>query len=183
MESVEAEWRSLMVLAQAGDTAAYHRLLKAITPRLRAFAGRHLGSSFASELEDVLQETLIAIHLHRGRYDSSKPLAPWIYAIARYKLMDVFRRYKRRGVSISIDAVAEFLAAPPAETPGPDHDIEALMTNLPAKQQQVIRLVKLNAVSVREASAHTGMSESDVKVSVHRGIRRLATLAASLVSQ
>lgn len=177
MTGTEDEWRALMLRSVAGDAQAYRRLLELLAPRLRAFVGRRLPGD-ASAVEDIVQESLLAIHRYRDRYDTSQPLAPWVYAIARYKLMDHFRRASRGGVNIPIDAVAEFLEQSQPEETAAAHDIAALLKQLPPKQMTAIKLVKLEDMSVREAAAKTGMSESAIKVNIHRGIKKLATLVA-----
>jgi len=89
-----------------------------------------------------------------------------------YKLIDYLRRARRRGVAVPIeDETALFVAESDATASA---DVETLLGQLPEKQRDTIRLVKLEELSVREAAARTGLSESDVKVSVHRGLKKLS---------
>lgn len=176
MTNVDAEWRELLLAGRTGDAAAYRRLLKEVAARLRAFLMRRLDSAQRGDLEDIVQEILIAIHRHADSYDASKPVSPWVYAIARYKLIDYVRRTRRMRLSVPLDAVAEFLAAETIEDAPARGDLASLLSTLPPKQQAAIRGVKIEERSVRETAAATGMSESAVKVSIHRGVKRLIDL-------
>lgn len=167
-----------MLAGLAGDMAAYRQLLDALTPRLRAFVARHLISDYAADVEDIVQEILIAVHTQRTRYDGSRPLAPWLFAISRYKLIDHCRRAGRRGVSVSVDAVQDLLIAPESEPPLDTSELGPLLEQLPSKQRTAIDLVKLQALSVRDAAKQSGMSEAAIRVNVHRGIKTLADLVA-----
>ena len=117
----EDEWTPLMRAAISGDSAAYHRLLKAITPVLRAAARRGLARAGQpiDQSEDIVQDILLAVHLKRHTWDANAPFAPWLFAIARNKLIDALRRRGRR-VFVNIDDFAETLAdQPQAETASP----------------------------------------------------------------
>lgn len=178
MDVITDDWRLLALRAQAGDRAAYHRLLRSLTPGLRAFVSRNLHRDHSGDVEDIVQEALLAIHIHLKRYNSKRPFAPWAYAIARYKLLDYLRRHKRKGISVPLEVVDDFLAAP--EPPGREEEqvMIRLLEHLPAKQRLAIELVKLKSMSVKEAAAASDMSESGIKVSIHRGIKKLAVLWA-----
>lgn len=178
MNVTEAELRDLMVRGLDGDGAAHAELLKRLAPRFRAFFAARLGDGAAGHAEDLVQETLIAVHTRRDSYDRGQPLTPWVYAIARYKLIDHFRRGKRGGTSVPIDDVEGLFAKETADAGAPARDVAALLAELPERQAAAIRLTKLDGLSVREAAAQTGMSEGALKVSVHRGIRKLAALVA-----
>lgn len=178
MEETEALWRTWMMAGLAGDMTAYRKLLDALTPRLRAFVARHLISDYAADVEDIVQEILIAVHTQRTRYDGSRPLAPWLFAISRYKLIDHCRRAGRRGVSVSVDAVEDLLIAPESEAALDTSELGPLLEQLPSKQRTAIDLVKLQALSVRDAAQKSGMSEAAIRVNVHRGIKTLADLVA-----
>lgn len=134
------------------------------------------------DAEDLVQETLVALHTRRSSYDPAYPLTAWMYAIARYRLIDHLRRIKRRGPHSSIDDLD--LGALDAELDASDarRDVNALLDKLPAKQQSAIRLVKIEEKSVREAADLTGLSESDIKISIHRGLKTLMRLMAESAS-
>ena len=116
MREREDEWTGLMRSAIAGDDAAYHRLLRAVTPVLRAAARRGLARAGqpVDQSEDIVQEILLAVHLKRHTWDSEAPFAPWLFAIARNKLIDALRRRGRR-VFVNIDDFAETLAEEPSQ--------------------------------------------------------------------
>lgn len=172
----ESELRAWMVAGLAGDATAYRRLLVALSRHLRAFYGRRLSQALQGDAEDLVQETLIAMHMRRGTYDPAQPLTAWVYAIARYKLIDYLRRRKVRQ-TLPLEDAGEILAGDESESAAAKHDIEKLLARLPAKSRAVLRAVKLDGLSVAETAAQTGMSESAVKVSVHRAMKNLASSA------
>lgn len=167
----ETALHALMVRGMAGDSAAYSTLLKRLATALRAYFRRKLFQQ-QHEAEDLVQDVLLAIHTKRATFDPSQKLSAWVYAIAQYKLIDYLRRAKRRGVAVPIEDETALFAAEGDATASAD--VEVLLSHLPAKQRETIRLVKLEELSVREAAEKTGLSESDVKVSVHRGLKKLS---------
>jgi RNA polymerase sigma-70 factor (ECF subfamily) len=172
----ESMLKPLWRRAQAGDAAAYRQSLDLLSGRLRGFFKRRL-SGQPDAVEDLVQETLLALHLQRGTHDPNRPVGPWILAIARHKLVDHWRRDGRRAaLHDPVDAVdAQFLAVEP-EDAGARRDLAALLRELPDAQQRAIVLTRIEGLSVAEASARTGASESAIKVRIHRGLRRLAAL-------
>jgi RNA polymerase sigma-70 factor, ECF subfamily len=165
----EAQYRDWMLAGLAGDATAYRRLLAALSGHLRSFFARRAGPSAA---EDLVQETLIAIHTKRETYEASLPLTAWVYGIARYKLIDEYRREKRKA-TVPLDEAPELFARDEAESAGARRDVEKLLAKLPAAKRALVRAIKLDGVSVAEVAAKTGMSQSAVKVSVHRAIKSL----------
>jgi RNA polymerase sigma-70 factor (ECF subfamily) len=172
----ESALKPLWLRAQSGDDVAYRQCLCLLADRLRGYFKRRL-SGLPDEVEDLVQETLLALHLQRGTYDPALPVSAWAVAIARHKLVDLWRRRGRRDkLHDAIDDVDEqWLAAAPDDG-GARHDLEALFDQLPQAQRLAIVLTKLEGLSVAEAAARTGASESAIKVQVHRGLRRLAAL-------
>ena len=166
----EAELKALMVRALGGDGAAYATLLRKLQGHLRAYYARRVTS--AAEAEDLLQETLIAMHTRRSTYDPSRPFTAWIHAIARYKLIDYFRRHKRRAEDPLDDAQALF-GAEDAQAAEAHLDVERLLGQLPAKTARLIRDTRIEGLSTAETAARYGLSESAVKVGVHRGLKSL----------
>lgn len=170
----ESALKPLWLRAQSGDDAAYRQCLRLLASRLRAYLKRRL-SALPDEVEDLVQETLLALHLQRGTYDPSLPVSGWALAIARHKLVDLWRRRGRReGLHDAIDDVDEQLLAADPDDGGARRDLQTLLQALPAAQRQAIVLTKLDGLSVAEAAARTGASESAIKVQVHRGLKRLA---------
>src|SRR5215470_699189 len=177
--SEEPELRALMLAGLDGDEASHKSLLKKLSVYLRAyFKGQlaRIGRS-PSDAEDLVQETLIALHTRRHTYDRSQPLTPWVYAIARYRLVDFLRRTRASARDVAIGEADHVLANDDPSAVESGLDLERLMAQLTPKARQAIRFVKLDGLSVSEAAARSGMSESAVKVSVHRGLRALSRLA------
>lgn len=175
----ESGLKPLWMRAQAGDEAAYREALMLIASRLRGFFARRL-QSLPDEVEDLVQETLIALHLQRGTYDPALPVSSWLYAIARHKLVDLWRRRGRAEALLQpLDDLEENqMPAAPEEQPA-RRDLLALLESLPAAQKHAIALTKIEGLSVAEASLRCGVSVSALKVQVHRGLKRLTLLARS----
>jgi RNA polymerase sigma-70 factor (ECF subfamily) len=168
------EWTGLMRSAIAGDSAAYHRLLKAVTPVLRAAARRGLARAGqpVDQSEDVVQDILLAVHLKRHTWDVSAPFAPWLFAIARNKLIDALRRRGRR-IFVDIDDFAETLAGEtPAETASAS-EVAAQLQTLPVRQREVLQSIAVDSASIKDTAAKFSMSEGAVRVALHRGLSSL----------
>lgn len=159
-----------MMAAQAGDAAAHARLLAKLAGYLRGYFARRLHG--ADGVEDLVQETLLAVHLKRATYDPKYPFTPWAFAIARYKLVDRFRRTGRR-VDLPLDSAADLLASDNPEEGAVRRDVAKLLAKLPERQQRLMRDVKLHGYSMDEAAARAGVSVTAAKVAVHRSMKRL----------
>ncbi|MDZ7653661.1 MAG: sigma-70 family RNA polymerase sigma factor [Burkholderiaceae bacterium] len=170
----EAHLHALMVAAQAGGAAAYRDFLRDTATLVRGFLRRRL-SRLPDDIEDLVQETLLAVHNQRRTYDPAQPVTAWLHAIARYKLVDLLRR-RARTVALHdpIDDVDEGLLSADAHEGGVRRDLEKLLALLPDKQRLPIVYMKLEGLSVIETAQRTGLSESAVKVGVHRGLKVLA---------
>ncbi len=172
---VADEAERLMRAGQRGDAAAYRVLLSRLSASLRAYyKGRlaRIGRS-ATEAEDLTQEALMAIHARRHTYDPSAPLLPWVHAIVRYKLIDHLRQTRATMSDMPIENAEDVLANDDHVGTESAYDLRRLLNKLPAKMRHSIELVKLEGLSVAEAASQSNMSESDVKVSVHRGLKAL----------
>jgi len=143
---------------------------------LRSFFRNRLRNA-PEDAEDLVQETLVALHTRRDSYDPSYPLTAWMYAIARYRLIDFLRRAKKRDHA-SLDGIDIGEPDPVYEASDAKRDVATLLGQLPEKQRKAIQLVKLEEKSVRDAAAETGLSESDIKISIHRGLKALMRLMA-----
>ena len=178
MREREDEWTGLMRLAISGDDGAYHRLLRSVTPVLRAAARRGLARAGqpVDQSEDIVQDILLAIHLKRHTWDVTAPFAPWLFAIARNKLIDALRRRGRR-IFVDIDDFAETLPGEaPAET-APAGEVTAQLNTLPARQRDVLQSIAVESTSIKDTAKKFAMSEGAVRVALHRG---LASLTAKL---
>lgn len=172
----ESGLKPLWTRAQAGDEAAYREALGRIADRLRRFLRRRM-QSMPDDVEDLVQETLLALHLQRGSYDPALPVGSWVFAIARHKLVDLWRRRGRHeALQDPLDELDD-AAMPAAHDEGfAQRDLGILLEGLPAAQRRAIVLTKIEGLSVAEAAQRTGASESAIKVQVHRGLKRLAAL-------
>jgi RNA polymerase sigma-70 factor (ECF subfamily) len=180
MVANEPELRALMKASLRGDAAAYRYLLSRLSANLRAYyKGRlaRIGRS-ATEAEDLTQEALMAIHTRRHTYDPAEPLMPWVHAIARYKLIDHLRRTRAAMADVPIEDAEEVMAHDDYVATESASDLRKLLNQLPDKMRRAIQSVKLDGLSVAEAASQCGISESDVKVSVHRGLKALITSVA-----
>ncbi len=172
----EDRLRDLLVRGLAGDAAAYHAFLKDLSRHLRAFYRRRL-SGLPDEIEDLVQETLLAVHNQRHTYDPGQPLTAWVHAIAKYKLVDLLRRRAGRDLrNDPLDDEVDLLAHNDSETAAARIDVAKLLLRLPDRQRLPIVHMKLEGLSVVETARVTGMSESAVKIGVHRGMRALAAM-------
>ena len=175
-EDFEQQLQPIWLEAQAGDEAAYRRALTLMANRLRGYFGRRL-SDMQHNVEDLVQETLLALHLQRGTYDAAVPVTAWLHGIARHKLVDLLRRRGRRQrLFESLDDLTEDLHPVCAEETMARRDLTLLLDELPLVQRQAILDTKVEGLSVAEAARRTGLSESAVKVNVHRGLKRLARI-------
>jgi RNA polymerase sigma-70 factor (ECF subfamily) len=172
--AAEAELKALMVQSLAGDGAAYAALLRRLNGHLRAYYLRRLGSGRASDAEDLLQETLIAMHARRSTYDTTRPFTAWVHSIARYKLIDHFRRTRRRAEE-SLDDLDQFFSVSNSNAVEAGIDVDRLLRRLPEKTRRLVRDVKIRGLSTAEAAAQNDISESAVKVGVHRALKSLGS--------
>jgi len=165
----------LLVLGLAGDAAAYHRFLKELSAHLRAYFRKRLFHR-PDDVEDLVQETLLAVHNQRHTYRTDQPLTAWMHAIARYKLIDLLRSNAgREALTEPLDDELEVFAASDTDAADAKRDLGKLLAGLPDRQRLPIMHVKLEGLSVVEAAQLTGMSESAIKIGVHRGLKALAT--------
>jgi len=168
----EGRLKELMLRGLDGDSAAHAALLAALSGYLRGYFARRLGAG-AADLEDLVQETLLAIHLKRAVFDRSQPFTPWAYAMARYKLLDHFRRASARR-SVPLEDAGELFALENPEEGAVRHDVGRLLARLPGRQRALVADVKLTGLSIEEAAARGGLTPGAAKVSLHRGLKRLA---------
>ena len=176
MIASEDRLKELLVRGLAGDAPAYHACLAELSAHLRAFLRRRL-AGLPDEVEDLVQETLLAVHNQRHTYDAGQPLTAWVYAIARYKLVDLLRRRAARdALNDPLDDEIDLFAASDTEAADARRDVVRLLERLPDRQRLPIIHMKLEGLSVVETARITGMSESAVKVGVHRGLKALAAM-------
>jgi len=152
--------------AQNGNKDDYRALLKALRPYLNAYFQRRLGDNS----EDLVQMTLISIHMHRHTYDPKQAFGPWLHAVARHKLIDEVRKNKRR-VFVELDE--DMAASQDQHQSIHAQDLRALMAHLSPDQSQMVRLHKIEQFSLEDIAIMTGKSVSNIKVLIHRAIKSM----------
>jgi RNA polymerase sigma factor (sigma-70 family) len=178
--SREEEWAIWMRAAIAGDAGAYRRFLEGVTPYVRAMARRRFARSGdpGRETEDLVQEVLLAIHLKRTSWDQARPIGPWISAISRNKIIDALRRHGRK-VNVPIEDVIDTLASPEQPSELEHRDIEVMLARLKGPQRNIVQMISVTGVSVRETATRLEMTEGAVRVALHRALKSLAALYRS----
>jgi RNA polymerase sigma-70 factor (ECF subfamily) len=168
MRPGEDQLKAWMIAGLNGDAASHTALLRALVPLLRQFYRRRIGDDDATE--DLVQDTLIAVHTRRMTYDRDRPFAAWLFAVARYKMIDHLRRVRS---TVSIDDLV--LASDSFEDAvNARMDIDHMLEALPERQARLIRDTRIDGQSIAEVARASGRGESDVKVSIHRGLKALA---------
>ncbi|WP_426957394.1 RNA polymerase sigma factor [Muricoccus radiodurans] len=174
----DRQWEGWMAAAQAGDQRAYDQLLRATLPLLRGICRRRL--PIAAEVEDAVQDALLTIHRLRHTYDPTRPLRPWVVAIADRRAIDRARRSRHQVGHLPLDEATGPAVAPEAEARQEARLLREAVATLPNAQRVALRLSKLEEMSLAEASAASGMSVGALKVATHRAIaslrRRLGAL-------
>jgi RNA polymerase sigma factor (sigma-70 family) len=168
----EATLTRLAGLAQRGDRQAYSALLASCRNWLLRYYRRKVPPE---QIEDLVQDTLLSLHRKLASYDPSRSVIPWLAAIARYRFVDHLRAAYRNAANVVLDDYTA-LAADDEPALTARLSLERLFEALPDAQCRAIELVKIEGLSISEASASTGQSESLIKVNIHRGLKRLATL-------
>jgi RNA polymerase sigma-70 factor (ECF subfamily) len=172
--SSESQLRTSLIQGLGGDAGAYHDFLKVLTGHLRAYFRRRLFQR-PDDVEDLVQETLLAVHNKRHTYDAGQPLTAWIHAIARYKFIDLLRAHSaREDLNDPLDDELLLFSEMTHDAFEAKKDVEKLLMELPERQRLPIVHVKLEGLSVAETANRTGMSESAIKVGIHRGLKALA---------
>jgi RNA polymerase sigma-70 factor (ECF subfamily) len=174
----DAQWAALMLRAQDGDKAAYHQLLQSVAPYVRAIARRYLGHG--EDAEDAVQEVLMVVHGIRHTFERGRPFKPWLGTIASRRCIDLLRRRAHRArhemaneVDVDFHANGE---------PGPEDSltreqvarrVRSAVDDLPTRQRDAIALLRLQELSLNEASAQSRQSIGSLKVACHRAIGSL----------
>lgn len=170
MRPEEASLARLMAMAQRGDKQAYGVLLTECQRWLRSYLGRRIAPN---HLDDLVQDTLLALHQKLATYDPTRPFLPWLAAIARYRWVDHLRRVYRTDEIELDDHLAGECEEPAIAA---RISLERLFAQLPDGQAQAIELVKIGGLSIAEASRACGQSETLIKVNIHRGLKKLSAM-------
>lgn len=168
----EAELAELLRAAIAGDEKAYAQFLHAASMLVRGAIRRKAGQG-SVDIEDVVQETLLAIHMKRHTWRIDAPVLPWLYTIARYKLIDAWRRKGRR-IEVDIADFAETLPSEETTDAGNERDVSRALDSLPEGQRGVVQSISVDGLSITETAQKLDMNEGAVRVALHRGLKALA---------
>ena len=172
MRAEESQLRAWMVGGLDGHAESHASLLRALVPLLRAFYRRRVRFCGDDDIEDLVQETLIAVHTRRATFDRDRLFTAWLFSIARYKMIDQFRRARR---TIPIEGLEDMLVTEGFEASSNARiDVDDLLAGLPPKQARAIRATRIEGATIAEAASLAGIGESDVKISVHRGLKALS---------
>lgn len=176
LEAREARLKALLLRGLTGDQLAYQDFLGTLALHVRAFLRSRL-SRRPAEIEDMVQDVLLAVHNARHTYLPQQPLTAWVQAIARYKLADHLRSVSRRDARHDVlDDDAQLFDVSEVESTEASRDLTKLLKQLPERQRLPIVHVKLEGLSVEETAQLTGLSSSAVKVGIHRGLKALSRL-------
>lgn len=173
-------WEALLARANDGDAAAFARFLTAVTPTLQAVIRRRGEALPPDQHEDVLQEVLLAIHLKRQTWRREDPLRPWLYALARYKVVDAFRR-RGASVTLPIEEFADVLPEENAPALLASRDAEVMLGQIDTRAARLVRAVALEGKSAEEAGEMLGLKAGSARVALHRAMRRLADMAERML--
>jgi len=171
----DADWAEKMRAGLAGDAAAYRAVLASLTPFLRAEVRRGFAryGNGGADVEDVVQETLLAIHLKRETWRTSEPLIPWVRAIARNKLIDSLRRQGKR-INVPIEDYEDIIPAPEPAQHLTERDATDVLAKLGGRQREIVEQISIQGASIRETAQKFDISEGAVRVALHRGLATLA---------
>lgn len=173
-------WEDLARAANRGDSAAYERFLRAITPVLRSVVRARGGHMGPEQCEDILQDVLLSIHLKRQTWREDSPIRPWLYAIARHKVVDAFRARGNR-VNVSIDDFLDVLPATDAPDPLQARDIDRVLEQLEPRMADIVRGFGLRGESMADMADRLDMTEGAVRVALHRALKSIAKLRERMV--
>lgn len=173
-------WEVLLARANDGDGAAFAQFLHAVMPTLRAVIRRKGYGLPADQQEDILQEVLLAIHLKRQTWRRDAPVRPWLYAVARYKVVDAFRR-RGKAMTLPIEDFADVLPEENVAIPLSGRDTETMLAMIDARSARLVRAVALDGKTAEEAGETVGMTAGAARVALHRAMRRLTGLAERMM--
>jgi RNA polymerase sigma-70 factor (ECF subfamily) len=164
-----------MRAAIAGDEGAYRRLLEDLSHVLRGVIRRGFAATSVArnDVEDVVQDVLLAIHLKRHTWDSSMPLGPWVLAIARNKMIDDFRRRGRRP-EVPVDLTEFEFEGEDQQAAIDAHDVARVLNGLSKRNREIVQAISIDGHTARDVADRLGMSEVAVRVALHRSLKSLA---------
>ena len=171
MTDREQEWSALLRAANAGDARAYARFLHVVTPVMRGIVRARGRALPPDQHEDIVQDVLLALHAKRQTWQPDSPVLPWLYAIARYKTVDAFRR-RGTAVHLPIEDFIDILESTATDTLAA-RDSARLIDRLDSRSAQIVRAVSLDGEDSAAVGDRLGMTEGAVRVALHRAIKRM----------
>lgn len=169
-----------MLAGRSGNQSSYAKALIGVVEVARLRIRRKFGWT-GSDLEDLVQEVLLTVHLNKASWDRDRPLLPWLHAIADHKALDAIRQRRRHGrlvaTGVSLDGMEEHVPAPEPDRDTLGLDRDRHLASLPAREREVVHGLSVQGRSVPELAAALGIKETAVRVALHRGLKRLAAAA------
>jgi len=175
MTECNDDWVFLLRAANGGDTAAYAAFLRALAPVLRGIVRARAGGIDAALREDIVQEVLLTIHLKRHTWAEDRPVRPWVYAIARYKIIDALR-LRGRDISVPVEDYAEIIPAEAEADPFAARDTDRMLDLLDGRSRDILRAVAYDGTKLADLGPRFGLSEGAARVALHRALGKLAAL-------
>jgi len=169
------DWAYLLRAANRGDTAAYAAFLAALAPVLRGIVRARAGGIDAALREDIVQEVLLTVHLKRHTWAEDRPVRPWVYSIARYKIVDALRR-RGRDITIPVEDFADVLPAEAEPDPFAIRDTDRMLDKLDDRSRSILRAVAYGGTKLADLGSRFGLSEGAARVALHRALRKLSAL-------
>lgn len=167
---------TLLAAANAGDGKAFAAFLMAVMPIIRQVVRARGRGLPVDQHEDVIQDVLLAIHLKRQTWDPQTPVRPWLYAVARYKVVDAFRR-RGSHIDLPVDDFADIIAQDEHREPLLERDTTRMLAQIDPRSAAIVRAIGLDGDGPAEVGARLSMSDGAVRVAFHRAVKKLAALA------
>lgn len=170
MSENETIFKPLIIKAQQGDSAAYKELLTGVSLFLKNYLRKRIFEK--SEIEEVLQEILMAVHKSLHTYDNNKAFMSWLLAITEYKVVDFVREFKKHAVETDLEPLSHFFSGTYADS-DLRIDIDRAMNKLPEREKKILTLLKIEGQSAQEVAEKLDLTEANVKVIAHRAYQQL----------
>lgn len=170
MYNNETSFKKLMLMTQAGDSLSYRNLMLSLSEFLKNYLRRRIFEK--NDIEEVIQEILLALHKSKHTYDSDKPFMGWFMSIVEHKITDYIRVKQKQNSQLNLESLAQVFQDAQVDS-DLKLDIESALNNLSQNEKAVITQLKVNGYSVAEVALALGLSESNVKVIAHRAYNQL----------
>jgi RNA polymerase sigma-70 factor (ECF subfamily) len=169
-----------MAAAQAGDSAAYERLLRDCVPLIKSVARRQ--GVIGDRIDDVVQDVLLTIHRARQTYDPGRSFTAWLSVIAQRRAIDLLRQTGRQGARevhapMAFENYQDHSSSPASGLDRADDagKVSAALDTLPLRQREAVQYLVLEEQSLAEAALLTRRTKGSLKVNLHRALKALRT--------